>query len=87
MDNEERASVGERVMMVVVAIIALVVAIWGALLSANDAFALTLWCYIAALDAYLLGREIYRWRADSASDLGKIDGVSRGGDEDGKEEE
>lgn len=87
MDNEERTSIRERVLAIIFGAFSFVVAIWGISTSVNDSFALMLWCYLAALDVYILGREIYRWRKEAVGDAGKIDGMSRGDDEDGKEEE
>lgn len=87
MDNEEKTSIKERVLAIIFGAFSFAVAIWGISTSVNDSFALMLWCYLAALDSYILSREIYRWRKDAKKDIGAIDGVSRGEDEDGKEEE
>lgn len=77
MDNEYKTSIGEHVLMIVAGIVGVGISVYGALKNTNDAFALTLWCYIAALDVYILGREIFRWRIEAVDDLGKIDGTSR----------
>lgn len=89
MDNEDKTSIGDSVLMIVCDTIMLICAIWLAVKSADDAFEMMLWCFLAAMNTYIFGRDIYRLSksAKAKRDAMKIDGVSRGDDEDEKEEE
>jgi hypothetical protein len=87
MDNEEKTSIRERILTIIFSAFSFAVAIWGISTSVNDSFALMLWSYLAALDVYILGREIYHLGKNAKKDSGAIDGMSRRENEDGKEEE